>query len=77
VPLDRGLVYDEVIFYLLIPAVSLATASEDESDTGPYALPRNKANLEPCNQAALTSHPGVIEVQREPHADGKFGCFIK
>ncbi|MGJ0484911.1 MAG: hypothetical protein ACR65R_10290 [Methylomicrobium sp.] len=60
------------ITYLLILSVLPAMAGGNAAGTGPYALPPNKVNLESCSQAALTLHPGVIEVQREQRADGNF-----
>ncbi|MGJ0483793.1 MAG: PepSY domain-containing protein [Methylomicrobium sp.] len=65
------------ITYLLILVVSPAMSGADAAGTGPYALPPNKVNLESCSQAALTLHPGVIEVQREQRANGNLGMLYQ
>lgn len=67
----------KTINILLMLASSLTAASVGAVESERYALPKTKAYLELCNQAAMTLHPGSIETQREQHSDGDFWIYYQ
>lgn len=62
----------KTINILLMLVGSLTTASAGAADGERYTLPHSKAYLELCEHAAMSLHPGIIEIQREQHSDGNF-----